>query len=192
MTLGVAEPVDLIVEFNRSWGTTTTAGIDTAEPDSADFKLSTKLQFLKSGGFSAAIRPDIGYSYLPSGNSRDNAQFYGGVLIASQQLEPITLTLNLGYLYYDYQSPADRDALRSNLWSGSLAAIWQATQDLQLVADIGTGTNPDRGSRQLPTFTCGGIIYSLTDYLDIAGGFKIGLNKPETDLMLQSAVVLKF
>lgn len=44
----------------------------------------------------------------------------------------------------------------------------------------------------MPAFSCAGLIYSITEQLDLAGGFKFGLNKPETDLTLHSALVFKF
>jgi len=192
LTYGVADPVDLILEFARTWGTSSTAGVDSSEPDAADIKISTKIKVYETGGFAFALRPDLGYSYRPAGNSKDYAPFWGGVLIVGKQFEPVTFNINIGYLHYSYQSEADREGLRPDIWSASLSATWQVTKDIQVVADIGTGTNPDKTTSQMPAFSCAGIIYSLTDYLDIAAGAKFGLNKPETDTTLQSALVLKF
>ena len=192
LTYGVADPVDLVLEFARTWGTSSTAGVDSSEPDAADIKISTKIKLYETGGFAFALRPDLGYSYRPAGNSKDYAPFWGGVLIVGKQFEPVTFNINIGYLHYSYQSEADREGLRSDIWSASLSAAWQVTKDIQIVADIGTGTNPDKTTSQMPAFSCGGIIYSLTDYFDIAAGAKFGLNKPETDTTLQSALVLKF
>lgn len=191
-TYGVADPVDLVLEFARTWGTSSTAGVDSLEPDAADFKVSTKIKTYEAGGYIFAIRPDLGYSYRPAGNSKDYAPFWGGVMIVGKQFEPVSFHINLGYLHYSYQSEADREGLRPDIWSASFSATWQVTKDLQVVADIGTGTNPDKTTSQMPAFSCAGIIYSLTDYLDIAAGAKFGLNKPETDTTLQSALVLKF
>lgn len=191
-TYGVVDPVDLAFEFARTWGTSTTEGVDLAAPDAADFKLSAKIKLLEAGGLMFAVRPDLGYSYLPSGSSRDYSPFFGGAVIAGKQFDPLTFNLNLGYLHYSYQSDEDRGGLRPDIWSASFSTSWQPTEKLQLVADIGTGTNPDITTSELPLFSCFGLIYSFADYLDMAGGFKFGLNKPETDLMLQSALVLKF
>lgn len=192
LTYGVAEQVDLVLEFARTWGTSSTAGVDSSEPDAADFKVSSKVKAYEAGGYIFSIRPDLGYSYRPAGDSKDYAPFWGGVLIVGKQFEPVTFHINLGYLHYSYQSEADREGLRPDIWSASFSATWQVTKDLQMVADIGTGTNPDRATSEMPTFSCAGLIYSLTDYLDIAAGAKFGLNKPETDTTLQSALVLKF
>jgi len=192
LTYGVADPVDLVLEFARTWGTSSTAGVDSSEPDAADIKISTKIKVYETGGFAFALRPDLGYSYRPAGNSKDYAPFWGGVLIIGKQFEPVTFNINIGYLHYSYQSEADREGLRPDIWSASLSATWQVTKDLQIVADFGTGTNPDKTTSQMPAFSCAGVIYSLTDYLDIAAGAKFGLNKPETDVTLQSALVLKF
>ena len=192
LTYGVADPVDLVLEFARTWGTSSTAGVDSSEPDAADIKISTKIKVYEAGGFAFALRPDLGYSYRPAGNSKDYAPFWGVILIVGKQFEPVTFNINIGYLHYSYQSEADREGLRPDIWSASLSATWQVTKDLQIVADIGTGTNPDKTTSQMPAFSCAGVIYSLTDYLDIAAGAKFGLNKPETDVTLQSALVLKF
>ena len=192
VTYGVADQVDLVLDITRTWGKSSTAGVDSSEPDAADIKISTKIKLYETGGFAFAIRPDIGYSYSPAGNSKDYAPLWGGVLIVGKQFEPVTFNINIGYLHYGYQSEADREGLRPDIWSASFSATWQATKDIQIVADIGTGTNPDKTTSQMPVFSCAGIIYSLTDYLDIAAGAKFGLNKPETDTTLQSALVLKF
>lgn len=192
LTYGVADQVDLVLEFARTWGTSSTAGVDSSEPDAADFKISSKVKAYEAGGYIFSIRPDLGYSYRPAGDSKDYAPFWGGVLIVGKQFEPVTFHINLGYLHYSYQSEADREGLRPDIWSASFSATWQVTKDLQMVADIGTGTNPDKATSEMPTFSCAGLIYSLTDYLDIAAGAKFGLNKPETDTTLQSALILKF
>lgn len=193
LTVGVADPLDLVLEFSRDWGQVSSQGVTSSNPDAVNFKLSAKFKLLETGGgFSVAVRPDLGYSYLPSGSSRDNTPSYGGVLIATQKLDPVTLHLNIGGQYNDYQSTVDREAFRQTIWSGSLAALWQVTGALQLVTDIGLYTNPDKATAELPVFSCLGAIYSVTDYLDLAGGFKFGLNKPETDLTVQSALVFKF
>ena len=192
LTYGVADPVDMVFEFGRDWGRVESQGVTSTDPDTASFKLSAKLRLFEMGNFSLAVRPDLGYSYVPSGSSRDAVYAYGGVVIATHRFEPFTVHLNLGGLYNDYQSSVDRAASRSVIWSGSLAAIWQVAGAVQLVADIGMYTNPDKTTNQMPAFSCAGVIYSITDRLDLAGGFKIGLNKPETDLTLQSALVFKF
>ncbi|MDK9717670.1 MAG: hypothetical protein OEL57_07145 [Trichlorobacter sp.] len=191
-TYGVADPVDLVLEFARTWGTSSTVGVDSSEPDAVDFKISSKIKVYEVGGYTFALRPDLGYSYMPSGNAKDYAPFWGGVLIVGKQFEPVSFNVNLGYLHYNYQSEADREGLRPDIWSASISAAWQATKDLQVVADIGTGTNLDKTTSEMPVFSCAGLIYSLTEYLDIAAGAKFGLNKPETDITLQSALVLKF
>jgi hypothetical protein len=85
---------------------------------------------------------------VPAGSSHDAVYTYGGVVIATHKLEPFTVHLNLGGLYSDYQASADRDASRSVIWSGSLAAIWQVASSVQLVADIGVSTNPDKATTQ--------------------------------------------
>jgi hypothetical protein len=192
LTYGVADPVDLVLEFARSWGTSSTAGVVSSEPDAADFKISSKIKAYEAGGFVFALRPDLGYSYRPAGNQKDYAPFWGGVLIVGKQLEPVTLHINLSYLHYSHQSEADREGLRPDIWSASFSATWQVTKNLQMLADIGMGTNPDKTTSEMPAFSCAGIVYSLTDYFDIAVGAKFGLNKPETDTTLQSALVLKF
>lgn len=183
--------MDLVLDFARTWGSSTTKGVDSTTPDTADFKLSAKMKLLEAGGYIFAVRPDLGYSYVPSGSSKDYAPFFGGVMIVGKQFEPLTLNLNLGYLHYSYQSDADREGLRPDIWSASFSTSWQVTKNLQFVADIGTGTNPDKMTSEMPLFSCAGLIYSFTNNLDLAGGFKFGMNKPETDLTLQSALVLK-
>lgn len=81
LTYGVANPLDLAFEFSREWGEVEQQGVTSKDPEAANFKLSAKLRLFEAGDLSVAVRPDLGYSYVPAGSSHDRTLSYGGVLI---------------------------------------------------------------------------------------------------------------
>jgi len=58
-------------------------------------------------------------------------------------------------------------------------------------AEVGTATNPDKGSTIWPTFISGGVIWSALDNLDLSLGAKGSLNAPETDIALLTGITIK-
>ena len=63
---------------------------------------------------------------------------------------------------------------------------------LQLAAEVVASTNNLHTSDVWPTFITGGLIYSVTDKLDLDLGVKGGLTKPTTDLTLLTGVTVRF
>jgi hypothetical protein len=57
----------------------------------------------------------------------------------------------------------------------------EVVKDLSVVANIGAERNPDRNSNTDPAFILGGVIYAVSEGLDVDLGVKAGLNKTETD-----------
>jgi len=52
--------------------------------------------------------------------------------------------------------------------------------------------NSDVSSHTPPAFTLLGVIYALTETVDLDLGVKRGLNAPETDLSLLTGVTFRF
>ena len=73
-----------------------------------------------------------------------------------------------------------------------LAGTVELLKGLQLVAEVGAASNPDRQSSSWPLFITGGVIYSVFDNLDLDLGLKGGLTKPETDIALLTGVTFRF
>ena len=65
-------------------------------------------------------------------------------------------------------------------------------KDLKLVGDFGFETNPDSTSTNPPVYILGGLIYSVSENLDIGLGVKGGLTKPETDIAVRGGITWRF
>lgn len=160
-----------------------------------DMSLELKYTFAELGGVNLAIKPAI---TLPTGKYSnglsDGRWQFAATLIATKEFEDgkYALHANLGYAHNTYRTEEARETSRSNLWSGSIAGEAEVAKGLFVVADFGLGTNPDKGSNDLPVYALTGARYELTEFLDINAGVKVGLTKPEDDVSVLYGLVLKF
>lgn len=183
---GIRENIDLV--FGTPYQFLETKDEDSnwiTEDGFSDFLIELKWRFYEKDGLSFAIKPGI---ILPAGDEDkglgDGKAAYSLFFITSKELEPLTLHLNLGYI-------KNRKELR-DIWHYSLAGEYQVSKPLILVANIGGETNPDRESNVNPLFLLGGLIYTISDNLDIDFGIKTGLNKAAADYILLAGITLRF
>lgn len=180
--IGVSDKIDLTVGFARPWGSGDTDGESFDETGSADFSLSMKWQVLEHEGFSVAVKPQLGYSYVVNSPDSDNTTSYGATLIFSEEMSPFWLHLNVGYTYNDYNLSVVRDANRPSIWSFSFAATYDWHKNVKLVSDIGCATNPDKTTHEMQGFGLVGAIYQITHNIALSAGLKVGLTELEEDL----------
>lgn len=151
----------------------------------SDLSLALKWRFYEHEGLSFALKPGI---TIPTGDENkglgDGKPTYSLFAIATKELEPFTLHLNLGYI-------ANRKEVR-DIWLYSLAAEYAATKNLKIVGNIGGETNPDRSSTVHPLFALGGLIYKMADNFDVDIGIKAGLNRAEPDYTLMAGIAFRF
>ncbi len=151
-----------------------------SEDGISDIGIEMKWRFYEKDGLSFALKPGI---ILPTGNENkglgDGKTSYSLFFIATKEIEPLTIDLNLGYI-------KNRKDLR-DIWHYSLAGEYRVTKPLRIVANIGGETNPDKESDINPAFLLGGIIYSVNENFDVDCGIKAGL--PKQRLITQSLQV---
>ncbi|HOW54987.1 MAG TPA: transporter [Syntrophorhabdaceae bacterium] len=154
----------------------------------ADVTLEAKWRFFEKEGFSLALKPGVSF---PTGNDKKGLGTgrvtYGMIFIATKEMEPFTFNLNAGYR----RNENDTDE-RKDIWGADLAGEVRVFKPLKLVANVGIVTNTDRESSVAPSFFLGGLIYSVTDNIDIDLGYKRGLNKAEPDNTYIGGVTIKF
>lgn len=97
-------------------------------------------------------------------------------MIADRKADALTFHLNLGY----YRNN-NRFEEEENLWHASLAAEFQTSEAVRIVGNIGIEENPDPASDTDPAFALAGIIYALSENIDIDLGYKARLSSAETD-----------
>jgi len=191
---GLIDSADLVFAVPYEWSRTKENGIPTSDSDGiGDLSLELKWRFFEKSGFSLAVKPSV---TLPSGNEDKGLGSgkvgFGATLIATQEFDPFAVHLNLGYFHARFKQWEDQVANRSDIWSASIAGTAEVMEGLRLAANVGLETNPDKTSDTPPAFALAGAIYSLTGYLDLDLGVKVGLTKPETDVSLLAGVAVRF
>jgi hypothetical protein len=169
------------VSVRKGGSTTTDKGI-------GDIVLEAKWRFYEHEGVSLALKPGV---TLPIG---DDARGLGTgkvtghlFLIATKEVAPWALHVNLGYIRNENKSDEQKD-----IFHASVAATVEVLKGLKLVANTGIERNPDRPSTCHPAFILGGLIYSPTESVDIDLGVKGGLSKAEVDSALLAGVTFRF
>lgn len=194
LSYGITENIDIVFGIPYQWFKVKEEGDVIAKEDGiSDVSLEMKWRFYEKDGLSLALKPGI---TLPTGDENkglgNGKASYGIVFITTKEIEPWAFHLNLGYTHNEYKLQADKDANRKGIWHVSLASEVEVIKDLKAVANIGMERNPDKTSNTHPAFILGGLIYSISENIDIDVGVKAGLNKPETDLTFLAGIALRF
>ncbi len=189
ISYGITDTMDIVFSLPYQWSETKEAEEVAAREDGiADMSLDLKWRFYEKDGLSFAVKPGI---TLPTGNDGKGLGAgrvtYGLYVIATKAIEPWTFHINLGYRRNENKLDE-----REDIWHASLASEFVIVKGLKAVANIGAEENPDRTSRTSPAFILGGLIYSLTDSVDIDFGMKKGLNRTETDYTALVGMALRF
>ncbi len=194
VSYGITDNADLVLGVPYQWLKAEEDGETISDEDGVgDISLEIKWRFLEKETLSFALKPAI---ILPTGDEEkglgNGKASYGLMFITTKEMEPWTFHLNIGYMHNEYKLAEDEDANRKDIWHASLASTVEVIKDLQAVVNIGVEKNPDRESNTHPAFILGGVIYSITENLDIDLGVKAGLNKPETDLTVLAGMAVRF
>ncbi len=189
LSYGITENIDIVLGIPYQWFRAKEDGSIIAKEDGlSDVSLEMKWRFFEKDGLSLALKPGI---TLPTGDEDKGLGAgritYSAFFITTKELDPWAFHLNLGYIRNE-----NKHDERKNLWHASLASEVEVLKDTKLVADIGVERNPDRESNTHPAFILGGVIYSISENIDIDFGVKGGLNKPETDLTFLAGIALRF
>ncbi len=175
VSVGLAEDVDIVLsvpyQFLRS---DDGQGGKISEDGVADAGVELKWMFYEGESVGFAVKPGV---TVPTGDEEkglgDGKASYGLVFIATKDFGLSAVHLNVGFT-------RNGEEFR-DVWHYSLAAEYGVAENLVLVGNIGGETNPDRGSDTHPLFILGGLIYSVSEDVDVDIGIKAGLNGAEAD-----------
>ncbi len=186
---GIIDNVDIVFGLPYQWFKVKENGDVIAKQDGiSDISLELKWRFHEKDELSLALKPGI---TLSTGDEKKGLgtgkATYSLFFITTKEIEPWAFHMNLGYIRNENKSDE-----RKNLWHASLASEVEVIKDLKAVANIGIERNPDTASNTHPAFILCGLIYSISDNIDIDFGIKGGLNKPETDLTFLAGIALRF
>jgi hypothetical protein len=196
MDYGIGERVDLnvvsayqVMQIDDQGDRSTPQGI-------TDTMIELKWRFYENtSGLSFAVKPGL---IMPTGNYTNGTgggdyRFGTGdvkprlYLVGTRQMGPFAFHLNLGYI-----RNLSRYSAQQDLWHASLAAEWRATKKLRFVCNTGIDTNMDKGTTEDPAFVLGGVIYALTEKIDLDFGIRYGLAEPGYDTGFTSGISVKF
>lgn len=188
LSYGIVDSVDLVLALPYSWTRVDEGGEVLKNRGIGDLTFEVKWRFYECGGFNLAVKPGIAF---PTGNENDGEGTgkvgATGFLIATQELEPFSFHVNLGYMRNENDFGEERD-----LWHASIAAEWEVVKDLSWVANLGLEGNPDPDDDTPPAFAITGLIYSIYENLDVDAGVKFGLTDPETDIAVMTGIAFRF
>jgi len=137
----------------------------------ANYTLNLKWRFMGDGetGLNLALRPQliapssIAQQEYGLGNAAWN---YGLTFIASQFGENYELHFNAGYLRAPYNGAytvgLSEDASRTNLYSVSLAPVWNLSPNWKIGLDGGINTNPNEPAPSMTRYGLVALMYSPT------------------------------
>jgi len=193
LSYGITDTADLVLGISSLRRKTMQGGVTTTESGISDASVQLKWRFHEKDGWSFALKP--GFT-LPSGDENkglgNGKASYSVFFIITKNIAHWVFHVNIGYLRNEYKLRLDEEANRKDRWHVSLASQVDIISGLTAVANIGMERNPDKMSNSDPAFLLGGVIYSITESLDLDAGVKAGLNKPETDLTYLAGVARRF
>ena len=188
LTYGISDPLDIILGIPYQHMKKEDAGNKNKTDGISDVTLEMKWRFYEKDGLSFALKPGV---TLPTG---DNEKGLGTgktachlFFITTQEIKPWAFHLNLGYIRNE-----NKNDERKNLWHASLASTVEVVKNLKIVGNIGIESDADKASNNHPAFILGGLIYSLSENLDLDLGVKGGLTKSETDYSVLAGMTFRF
>jgi len=192
LSVGLADAIDLVlgipVQFTRVIEDTEEGHETTTEEGISDISIELKWRFWERKGLSFAVKPVV---TLPTGERKEGlggGRITGSLyLISTLEKGPVCFHANVGYIQNE-----NKNDERKELWHASLAMEYAVLDKLKLVANVGVDRNADRASQTNPGWVIGGIIYSLSDSLDLDFGVKAGLNDVAPDYSLLAGLTWGF
>ncbi|MBI5098407.1 MAG: transporter [Nitrospirae bacterium] len=194
LSYGIADSADVVIGLPYQWSRVKEDGDITFDEEGvSDISLEIKWRFFERDGLSLALKPGL---TLPTGDEEkglcNGRTSYGLTLITTKEIEPWAFHLNVAYTHNEYKLEEDEDANRKNIWHASLATEVEVVKNLRLVANTGMERNADKESHTHPAFILGGLIYSVSEGLDVDFGVKAGINKSETDYTILAGLARRF
>jgi hypothetical protein len=188
LTCGAIETVDVMVGTTYQWIRTSGQGLVSNENGIGDAMIAVKWRFFERDGFSFAVKPVVN---LPSGDwdrGMGNGKMSGSIyLIGTKELKPFAFHINGAYIRNENKLNQE-----VSLWHASFATEYEMIKNLKLVGNVGAQRNVVRGDNTPPVFILGGLIYSLTEKIDLDAGYKYGLTKPEVNHTVLAGITIKF
>ena len=185
---GLSDSVDFVINLPYLHYREKSEEAIISEKGFSDTSLELKWRFYEHDDVSLAIKPGL---TLPTGDDEKGLgagkATYSLFFIASQEMDPWAFHLNLGYIRNENTLDEEKD-----LWHASIASTLALSENLTAVANLGVESTPDKLAGTDPAFVLAGLIYALSEEVDLDCGIKYGLSDPETDYTVLAGVTWKF
>lgn len=154
----------------------------------ADSALGLKWRYAEREGLSLGLK-------LTSNFATGDADRGLGAGRATQSLLHMTqlqtksgdFLINVGFT--NNGSTADE---RRTLWNASVAWLMPVREDVRFALDIGASQQASRNSSKHPAYALVGLIWAVTEQLDLDIGYKHGLNDQEADQQLGVGLTVRW
>jgi hypothetical protein len=185
-TYGLSSMLDVEIEtsydyFSQSDELSTSMGF-------TDLSIGSKWSITESNGFGFVLNPGISIPIgdYKTGFGSGSVGFNLSLLVSKEINEDVTFHFNTGY-----EQNENKIDERTQIWYTSLASEILFYNNLIGVLEIGTEINRDKSGGGNTTFITGGIIYSITEGVDLDFGLKKGINSLDTDYAILTGVTIR-
>jgi len=198
LTYGIAESVDLAFGIARLHDRLTENGVLVQDAEgTSDSAVEVKWRFYDHDGLSFAVKPGL---VLPTGDENrglgTGRVSWGVNAILTYETGAWTWLANLAYADARYKRTEDEEANHRHLWRVSGALGYRVGDKLKLAAEVGIRTNPAKDDPFVPGnnghFAMIGFIFSPSDNVDIALGFRKNVNQGEEDSAFPVGVTFRW
>jgi len=198
LTYGLVENVDVAVGLAHQRDRITENGVLVQDTEgTTDTAIEVKWRYYERNGLSFAIKPGL---LLPTGDESKGLGTgkvsWGVNGILTYETGPWTWLANLAYAEVHFKRAEDVETNHRHLWRLSGGLGYRLHEKLQLTAEAGVRTNPAKDDPFLPGnnghFAMLGFIYSPTESIDIAFGFRKSGNSGESDRAFPFGLTLRW
>lgn len=188
-TYGVIENGDIVLTVPYGSFKLESGGVSETVSGLTDVAIDFKYKFFEKEGLSLAVRPGL---TLPTGDFDkglgSGKPTYGLFLIATKELKPFAVSANIGYWRNEV-----KDADATTTWHASLAAVYEASEHLSIVGNIGVDNTPENDSdNKNDAFILGGVVYNINEDIDVNIGLKLGLTEAADDYAILPGLTFGF
>ncbi len=188
LSYGITDSSDIVLGISYQHIRTSDSSKTTTADGLSDTSVELKWRFYDKGGLSFALKPGIN---LPTGNDEKGLGAgkitYCLFFIATKEIKPWAFHLNLGYIRNE-----NKINERNDIWHASLAGEAEVVKKLKAVANVGIERDHDKASNRNPGFILGGLIYSISENLDIDIGIKEGIHNRGNDYSIPAGITWRF
>lgn len=188
LSYGITDTSDIVLGISYQHVRTSDSQQTTTVDGISDTSIELKWRFYEKDGLSLALKPGVS---LPTGSVEKGLgagkMTYHLFFIATKEIKPWAFHLNLGYIRNENKIDE-----RNDIWHASLAAEVEVAKNLKAVANVGVERDRDRASNENPGFILGGLIYSISENLDIDIGIKKGINNRGNDYSIPVGITWRF